>query len=101
MDAMVELTVIPIGVGVSLSKYIAVCEEILNERSINHILHANGTNMVGDFMELMGAVHEIHERLHRLGVPRIATIIKIGTRTDKTQTMEQKIDSVLDKIVER
>jgi len=100
LNAIAEFSIIPIGVGVSISKYVAICEEVLRERAIKHELHANGTNMEGDFMELMYAINECHQRLHQIGVIRISTIIKIGTRIDKTQTMEQKVDSVFQKMEE-
>ncbi len=29
-----------------------------------------------------------------MGAPRISTIIKLGTRTDRDQTMEEKVESV-------
>ena len=31
MNTIAEFTIIPIGVGVSLSKYVAACEQILDE----------------------------------------------------------------------
>jgi uncharacterized protein YqgV (UPF0045/DUF77 family) len=31
-----------------------------------------------------------------MGVPRISTIIKIGTRTDRQQTMKDKVQSVME-----
>jgi len=38
------------------------------------------------------------ELLHTMGAPRITTTIKLGTRTDRNQTMEDKIRSVEDKL---
>jgi uncharacterized protein (TIGR00106 family) len=99
MFVIAEFTVIPLGVGVSLSKYVAICEVVLQERAIKHELHANGTNLEGEWGEVMSAIQECHERLHRLGVPRIVTTIKIATRTDREQTMAQKVESVAQKII--
>ncbi|MDD9949194.1 MAG: thiamine-binding protein, partial [candidate division Zixibacteria bacterium] len=31
---------------------------------------------------------------HEMGAPRISTTIRLGTRTDRVQTMEEKIESV-------
>ena len=98
MNAIAEFTIIPIGVGVSLSKYVAVCEQVLEEAGLSYQLHANGTNLEGEWDEVMGAIKTCHERLHELGVPRIATQIKIGTRTDREQKMVDKIASVRAKI---
>ena len=98
MNAIAEFTIIPIGVGVSLSKYVAVCEQILKESGLSYELHANGTNLEGEWDEVMGAIKSCHERLHEMGVPRIATQIKIGTRTDRAQKMAEKIASVREKL---
>ena len=42
----------------------------------------------------MRAVKRCHEVLHEMGVPRISSSIRLGTRTDRVQTMEDKIRSV-------
>ena len=61
-------------------------------------VHANGTNLEGDWDEVMDAIKTCHERLHKMGVPRIATQIKIGTRIDRAQMMQDKIASVREKL---
>lgn len=98
MNAIAEFTIIPIGVGVSLSKYVAACEQILEETGVSYELHANGTNLEGEWEDVMQAIKICHEKLHEMGVPRIATQIKIGTRTDRAQKMTDKIASVRAKL---
>ena len=98
MNAIAEFTIIPIGVGVSLSKYVAVCEKILEASGLSYELHTNGTNLEGEWDDVMTAIKACHEQLHEMGVPRIATQIKIGTRTDRSQKMADKIASVREKM---
>lgn len=98
MNAIAEFTIIPIGVGVSLSKYVASCENVLEKTGLHYELHANGTNIEGDWDAVMAAIKACHERLHVMGVPRISTIIKIGTRTDRAQNMTDKVQSVKEKL---
>ena len=98
MNAIAEFTIIPLGVGVSLSKYVAVCEKVLEESGLSYELHANGTNLEGEWGEVMQAIKTCHEKLHEMGVPRISTIIKIGTRTDRAQTMADKVASVREEL---
>lgn len=98
MNAIAEFTIIPIGVGVSLSKYVASCENVLEKTGLHYELHANGTNIEGDWDAVMAAIKACHERLHVMGVPRISTIIKIGTRTDRAQNMTDKVQSVNEKL---
>jgi len=94
MHVIAEFTVIPIGTGVDLKEYVKACEVILQDDNIKHELHANGTNVEGEWNEVLEAIRKCHEKLHEMGVPRIATIIKVGTRTDKKQSMEDKVNSV-------
>ena len=94
MHVIVDFTVVPIGVGVSLSKYIAACERILQESGLTYELHANGTNVEGEWEDVFAAIRRCHETLHEMGVPRIHTDIKMGTRTDRLQKMADKLSSV-------
>jgi len=98
MKAIAEFTIIPIGAGVSLSRYVAACEKVLAKSGLTYALHANGTNLEGEWDEVIHAIKVCHETLHEMGVPRIATQIKIGTRTDRTQTMQDKVESVQKKL---
>ena len=95
---MIDLCVVPLGVGISVSKYIAECEEILNDAGLETNLHAYGTNVAGDWDDVFSAVRRCHERVHDLGAPRITTTIKVGTRTDRLQTIKEKIVSVQQKL---
>ncbi|KAL1406054.1 hypothetical protein Q8F55_007737 [Vanrija albida] len=42
-----------------------------------------GTNVEGPWDKVMEVIGECHKAVHRMGTPRIATDIRIGTRTDK------------------
>ena len=97
MKVIVDLTVVPIGVGVSLSKYVAACEDILNRPGLKTSLHANGTNIEGEWDDVFAAIKACHEKVHGMGAPRIHTTIKLGTRTDREQSLEDKVDSVVAK----
>lgn len=98
MKVLVDLCVVPIGVGVSLSSYIAACEKVLIEAGLKTSLHSYGTNIEGEWDEVFAAVKRCHEVVHEMGAPRITTTIKLGTRTDRTQNMEDKVRSVRDKL---
>jgi len=98
MKVIVDLCVVPLGVGVSVSKYVAACERILREAGLKTQLHAYGTNVEGDWDAVFGAIRRCHEEVHGMGAPRISTIIKLGTRTDREQTMDDKVRSVQSKL---
>ena len=98
MKVIVDFCLIPIGVGVSVSKYIAECEKILSEAGLKTQLHANGTNIEGEWEDVFAAIKRCHERVHEMGAPRISSMIRLGTRTDREQTLEDKIKSVQEKL---
>ena len=94
MKVIVDLCVVPLGVGVSVSRYVAACERILDESGLKTKLHSYGTNIEGEWDEVFLKVKQCHETLHQMGAPRISTNLRLGTRTDRNQTMEDKINSV-------
>jgi uncharacterized protein (TIGR00106 family) len=98
MKAIVDLCVVPIGVGVSVSNYVAACQQVLSEAGLDFTLHAYGTNIEGEWDTVFAAVKKCHETVHALGAPRITTTLKVGTRTDRNQTMADKIESVRHKL---
>jgi uncharacterized protein (TIGR00106 family) len=100
MKVIVDLCVVPIGVGLSVSEYIAECEKILKQAGLKTMLHAYGTNIEGEWDTVFTAVKKCHERVHELGAPRISSTLRVGTRTDRDQTMEDKIKSVQLKLSE-
>jgi uncharacterized protein (TIGR00106 family) len=94
MNVILDLCIIPIGVGVSLSPYVAACEKVLAEAGLKAVLHANGTNIEGEWDEVFAAIKRCHEVVHEMGAPRVSTVITLGTRTDRPQTMDDKVKSV-------
>jgi uncharacterized protein (TIGR00106 family) len=98
MKVIADLCVVPLGVGASLSPYIAACERILMDAGLKIRLHGYGTNIEGEWDEVMQAIKDCHQRLHDMGSPRISSTIRIGTRIDREQTLEDKIRSVEEKL---
>ncbi len=98
MKVIMDLCVVPLGVGVSVSSYVAACERILKEAGLKTQLHAYGTNIEGEWDAVLAAVKKCHETVHAMGAPRVSSIIKLGTRTDRDQTMDDKVRSVQAKL---
>jgi uncharacterized protein (TIGR00106 family) len=98
MKVIADLCVVPIGVGVSLGAYIAECEKILMKAGLKIRLHGYGTNIEGEWDRVMEAIKECHQKLHEMGAPRISSTLRLGTRVDREQTLEDKIRSVEEKL---
>nr|WP_300308289.1 MTH1187 family thiamine-binding protein [Halomonas sp.] len=98
MYVIVDLCVVPLGVGVSVSEHVAACQKEIRASGLSHHMHAYGTNIEGPWDEVMAVVKRCHEVVHQMGAPRITTTMKLGTRTDRDQSMAEKLQSVHDKL---
>ena len=98
MKVIADVMIAPMGVGVSVSKYVAECEKIFKQAGLKANLHSYGTNIEGDWDEVFAAIKKCHQVLHKMGVPRISSDMRFGTRTDREQSMEDKIKSVEEKL---
>ena len=98
MKVIIDLCVVPLGVGLSVSKYVAACHKIISDAGLKSELHAYGTNIEGEWDAVFDVVKKCHEKIHAMGAPRITTTIKAGTRTDRDQTMADKVSSVKEKL---
>jgi len=98
MYVVADLCLIPLGAGVSLSEPVAACQRVLKEAGLETRLHAFGTNVEGEWDAVMAALKRCHEVVHDMGAPRISTTVKLGTRTDRRQGMDDKVRSVEEKL---
>ncbi|KAJ3760588.1 YkoF-like protein [Lentinula raphanica] len=82
--AVADFCLIPMGTGEpSVAGYIAECQRILEKSGLKYKMHGYGTNLEGSWSEVSKAIHDCHLAVHAQGAPRIATDIRIGTRTDR------------------
>ena len=100
MKVIADVCIIPLGVGASVSREVTECERILRESGLKTSLHAYGTNLEGEWDDVFRAVKKCHEELHCMGVVRVSTSIRVGSRTDKAQTMEDKVRRVEERLRE-
>jgi uncharacterized protein (TIGR00106 family) len=91
MRATAEIQVVPIGVGVSVRKEVQRAHQVLVDAGLEVELHAMGTNVEGELRDILAAIERIHDTLHREGVVRLSTAVKLGTRTDKVPSLAGKL----------
>ena len=98
MHVIAELSVVPIGENISASEHIAACERILQEAGLHVQLHAVGTNIEGDWDSVMPAIRRCHETMHEMGAGKISTTLRLDTRVGKPESMDERIESVRQKM---
>ncbi|KAL1668554.1 hypothetical protein GGF50DRAFT_46229 [Schizophyllum commune] len=83
--AVADFCLIPMGIGEpSVAKYIAECQRVLEKAGVHYkVLNIAHNRLEGPWSAVMQAIHDCHAAVHAKGAPRIATDIRIGTRTDK------------------
>ena len=91
----IDLCLIPLGVGISLSPYVAACKKIIEKHGLDYDLGPNGTAIEGDWEDVFQCVKHCHEEVHKLGANRIYSTLKINTRIDKKQSFKEKVSSVI------
>ena len=98
MKVILSFTLVPVSSGLSISPYVALCQNILSESGLSYEMHANGTNIEGEWADVFAVVEKCHQVVHEAGAQRIFTTIQLGTRTDKNQNMSDKTKSVMQKL---
>jgi len=96
--ALLEISVIPVGKGTSVSKYIAEIIKYLEDQGIRYELCSMGTTVEGDLEKIFYIAKKMHEIPFKMGIHRVVTVIKIDDRKDKKINIEGKIKSVKEKV---
>ena len=94
MQVSIDLCIIPIGVGVSLSPFIAICQKEIENAGLEYQLGPNGTAIEGEWEKVFACIKCCHQRVHALVAQRIHTSIKVNTRTDREEIFREKVQRV-------
>ena len=92
-----EISIYPMATKTtSASFYIAkAIESIKNMENIRYEINSMSTILESDNIDVINkASKNMIETVHHLGINRVEVIIKIDSRTDKQQKMEEKVNSI-------
>jgi len=92
-----EFSIVPIGVGESLSAHVAQAFEIIEASGVAHEHHAMGTNLEGDWDEVMGVIKACRDRLLETS-HRVSLSIKIDDRVGVTDGLKRKVAAAKQRI---
>lgn len=94
---LAEFTVVPLGVGEGLSKYVAKSIELVRSSGLQYRMNPMGTVVEGTYDEIMALIKRCHERMLE-DANRVVTTIKIDDRKGRTGCLDKKIGSVQSKV---
>lgn len=70
------------------------CVPVLEQSGLTYVVHDGGFTIDADWKAATNLIGLLHQHLHDAGFVRVHSDIRIGTRTDKAQTMQDKVDTV-------
>jgi len=94
MNVIADICVVPSTGRTSVREEVAIAHQLLVDTGLPTMLHGYGTNIEGDYDVVFAALKRIHEELHRRGATRISTTIRLGSRIDKAQGIQDKVNAV-------
>jgi uncharacterized protein (TIGR00106 family) len=94
MKVLIDFCLVPMGDGVSVSAQIAEVQRELADSGLLYRMHSFGTSVEGEWSRVFEVLERCHRRVHAMGCVRIHTTVRIGTRTDRAQGMDDKVSSV-------
>ncbi|MGE5172396.1 MAG: MTH1187 family thiamine-binding protein [Betaproteobacteria bacterium] len=97
MSMLVEFSVVPVGIGVSISPQIAKVLKIVAESGIQYKANPMGTVLEGDWDAVMTVVRKCHDAVMK-DSERALTTITIDDRKGKEARIEKKLESVEQKL---
>lgn len=90
---IVQFSIVPLGVGVSMSEYVAKVIKMVDESGLPYKLHAMGTIVEGDWEEIMLLINKCRKTILE-ETERVLIDIKIDDRKAATGRIEGKVLSV-------
>ena len=96
MTVVVELNIVPLGVGASVSKFLASAIKELERHGVNYEVTPMCTVFEAENVEeAFNIVKATHEAVFKEDVKRVVTTVKIDDRRDIQRGMKAKVVSLM------
>jgi uncharacterized protein (TIGR00106 family) len=93
--AIAAVSISPVGVGVSVSRYVAAALRVARAQDRVRVrLDPMFTTLEGDLDEVLALIRRMHEAVFECGAVRVGTVIKLDDRRDRPARMEDKLRAV-------
>ena len=94
---LVDFSISPLGRGESLSRYVAQVYKLIEASGLPHEYHAMGTNVEGDWDEVMGLIKACRDLLLN-EANRVSISIRIDDRKGVSDGLIKKVKSAKGKM---
>ena len=98
--AIAAVSISPLGVGISVSAYVAAALRVLGAQDrVRWQLDSMFTTLEGEPDDLFEVIRAMQEAVFEAGAERVGTVIKMDDRRDRSGvSMEEKVASARSKI---
>jgi uncharacterized protein (TIGR00106 family) len=94
---LLEMSITPLGVGESVSKYVAECIELIDQSGLDYELHAMGTIVEGELDQVVDLMQRCIERVAQHS-DRVTCAAKLDFRRGQSGRIHSKVASVEQKL---
>ncbi|MGB2962111.1 MAG: MTH1187 family thiamine-binding protein [Candidatus Omnitrophota bacterium] len=84
-----ELSIIPVGEGVSISPYVAKTAKIIDESGLDYKINPMGTVVEGEIDEILGLIKKCHKAVME-DAQRVIIMVEMDDRKDKGPSRMEK-----------
>ncbi len=90
--AIAAVSISPVGVGVSVSRYVTAALQVVHTQDrVRYRLDPMFTTLEGDIADIFDLVRRMQDAVFEAGAQRVATVIKIDDRHDRDVRMQDKV----------
>lgn len=90
---LAEFSIWPMDKGISVSRYVARCLELIEQSGLPYKLGPLGTCVEGEPEQVFALINKCHEALEA-DCDRIACTVKMDWRRGRSDALEGKVESV-------
>lgn len=91
--ALLEMSIVPLGEGESVSRYVAQCVDLVDRSGLPYELHAMGTIVEGELAEVLDLMQRCIEQVAE-SANRVTCTAKIDYRQGTAGGIQSKVASV-------
>lgn len=94
---LLEMSIVPMGQGESVSQFVAQCVDIVDRSGLDYELHAMGTIVEGELAQVLAVMQQCIEEVAKSS-NRVSCTAKIDYRKGVTGGLRSKVASVEQKL---
>jgi uncharacterized protein (TIGR00106 family) len=94
---LLELSITPLGVGDSVSQYVAECVQLIDQSGLDYELHAMGTIVEGELDQVLDLMRRCIEQVAQHS-DRVTCAAKLDFRRGQSGRILSKVASVEQKL---